>query len=99
LRDPLKTGDWMVKVDLKDAFFTIPIHKVHQQYLRFQVAEACYQFTCLPFGLSCAPWIFNKVMKPLMTLLRSWGVRIIVYIDNMLILADSKEEATHTLKS
>jgi len=37
-------------------------------------------------------------MKPLMTLLRSWGVRIIVYIDDMLILADSKEETTQHLK-
>jgi len=98
LRDLSKTGDRMVKVDLKDAYFTVLIHKVHQQYLRFQVAEACYQFTCLPFSLSCAPWTFTKVMKPLITLLRSWGVRIIIYIDNMLIMADSKEEATHHLE-
>jgi len=38
-------------------------------------------------------------MKPLMTLLRSWGVRIIIYTDNMLILADSKEEANTTPQS
>ena len=67
LRDLLKTGDWMVKVELKDAYFTTPIHKAHQQYLRLQVAEVCYQFTWLPFGLPCAPWTFTKVMKPLMT--------------------------------
>jgi len=36
LRDQLKTGDWMVKVDLKDAYFTISIHKAHQQYSDFR---------------------------------------------------------------
>ena len=26
LKDLLKTGDWMTKVDLRDAYFMIPIH-------------------------------------------------------------------------
>ena len=98
LRDLLRQGDWMVKVDLKDAYFTIPIYKDHQNYLRFMVDGICYQFTCLRFGLSCAPWTFTKVMKPMMTLLRSWGIRIIIYIDDMLILANSKKEASQHLE-
>ena len=44
-----------------------------------QSGKAILQLTCLPLGLSCATWTFTKVMKPLMTLLRSWGIRIIVY--------------------
>ena len=58
-----------------------------------------YQFTCLPFGLSCAPCTFTKVLKPVMILLRSWGVRITVYIDDMLILAETPEQVSQHLET
>ena len=83
-----------MKVDLKDAYFTIPIDSGHQQYLKFTLEGESYQFTSLLFNLSCAPCTFTKVLKPVMTLLRSWGVRIIVYIDDMLILAETPEQAS-----
>ena len=99
LKDILQLGDWFVKVDPKDAYFTIPIDSNQQQYLRFMLKGESYQFTCLHFGPSCAPCTFTKVLKPVMTLLRSWGVRIIVYIDDMLTLADTPEQAPQHLQT
>lgn len=32
----LQKGDFMTSVDLKDAYFHIPIHPAHRKYLRFQ---------------------------------------------------------------
>lgn len=84
-------GDWLVKLDLKDAYLTVPIHHSHQHFLRFQWKGTKWQFRVLPFGLSSAPCTFTKVMKPVVASLRRLGIRLIVYLDDMLILDHSKE--------
>ena len=92
LRDIIPPGDFMIKIDLKDAYFSIPIHPPHQKFLSFRWKHKTFQFTCLPFGLSSAPRTFTKVMKPVIAYLRSLGIRMVVYLDDMLILAQTKEE-------
>ena len=91
LRDLLRAGDWLAKIDPKDAYLVIPIHQTHRDYLRFHFLGKTYHFTCLPFRLSSAPWVFTKTLKPALALLCAIGVRLIVYIDDILVLADSKE--------
>ena len=93
LRDLVNPEDWLAKADLKDAYFAIPIHHSHHQYLRFYFHGKCYQFQCLPFGLSSAPWVFTKTLKPVLALLREMGVRLIAYIDDILVLVESREQA------
>ena len=59
----IQPEDWMIKLDLKDASLQIPIQAEHQ-HLQFQWKLKTYQFQCLPFGLTSAPRVFSKVMKP-----------------------------------
>ena len=93
LKDTLKPGDWMTKVDLKDAYFMIPMASHHRRLLRFQWQGETYQFNCLPFGLSSAPWVFTKTTRPVVAILRSLGLRLIIYIDDILIMATSPKVA------
>jgi len=72
-------------------FFSIPIHPNHKKFLRFIFKEKTHQFNCLPFSLSSAPWVFTKTLKPALAILREKGVCLIAYIDNILILAESRE--------
>ena len=60
VRDLLRPGDWMTRVDLKDAYFAIPLHRQHRNFLRFRWQGKLYQFNCLPIGMLSAPWIFTK---------------------------------------
>ena len=55
--------------------------------------ENIYQFTCLPFGLSLAPWVFTKTLKPVLALFREMDMCLVAYIDDILILEKSKEMA------
>ena len=93
LKDLLRQGDWMVKVDLKDVYFTVPIHKQDRDFLKFAFKNKTYRLRCLPFGLACAPWVFTKTLKPVAAQLRQLGVRLIVYIDDILILAETPDLA------
>ena len=91
--DILRPFDFMCKIDLKDAYFAVPIHLAHQKLLCFQFKNVTYQFKCLPFGLTSAPRVFTKVLKPLVAYVRRLGLRICIYIDDMLILNSQREGA------
>lgn len=84
--DSLRPLNFMCKIDLRDAYFAVPIHPAHQKLLCFQFKNVTYQFKCLPFGLTSAPRVFTKVLKPLIVYVRRLGLRICIHLDDMLIL-------------
>ena len=43
--DLMVQGDWLTRIDLKDAYFAVPIHDTHQKYLIFIWQQQTYQFT------------------------------------------------------
>jgi len=92
-----KRDDFMAKVDLKDAFMIL-IGPQFRRFLLFKLKEKTYQFNCLPFGLctapSSAPRVFTKILKPAVEMLRSQGVRLVIYMDDMLLMAESKQKLT-----
>ena len=69
----MKPGCFMASVDLKDAYYTVPIHPSHQKYLKFCFNGVLYQYTCLPNGLASAPRIFTKLVNPVYATPRSIG--------------------------
>ena len=83
LKDLLKLNNWIVKVDMKDAYVLILIATEDQKSLKFEWEGKTYQFNCLPFSLSCAPWVFTKTTRPVVAQLRELGVRLIIYIDDI----------------
>ena len=86
----LRKNNWMVKLDLKDAYLSVPMSSPHRRLFRFNWRQQMWEFNCLPFGLNSAPYTFTKLLKPAVALLRKLGIRCILYLDDMLIMAQSK---------
>ena len=89
-------GCFMIVLDLKDAYFTIPIHKEHRKFLRFCFNNQLFEFLVLPFGLNTAPFIFTKIMKPILSILRFSSV---LYLYDFLLIGESIEICLNNLKT
>jgi hypothetical protein len=94
----MKPHCYMGSIDLKDAYFSIPIHSDHQKYLKFCWKNTLYKFTCLPQGLACAPRLFTKLMKPVFATLRERGHISSGYLDDSLLIGYSYTECQSNIR-
>ena len=88
----IRQGMYMTSLDLTDAYFTLPIHEDFRKYLRFSWRGCLFEFQVLCFGLSPAPFIFTKVMKPVFTALRKAGICASYYIDDSIFANRDSED-------
>ncbi|KAK7898748.1 hypothetical protein WMY93_019601 [Mugilogobius chulae] len=93
--DVLRTiseGDWVTSIDLKDAYFHVPIYPHHRKFLRFAYRGRHWQFRVLPFGLSLSPRVFTRVVKVALAPLQAQGLKVLSYLDDWLICAESQTQ-------
>ena len=88
----VQPGDYLVSLDLKDAYLHVPIHPEDRRFLRFSIHGRQYQWKVLVFGLSTSPRVFTKVMAPIVSYLRSHQVYVYPYLDDWLVRAASIQE-------
>ena len=86
-----------VKFDLKSGYHHVNIHPEHFQFLGFQWEDkgrpGCYVFVVLPFGLCTAPYLFTKLMRPLVKLWRGKGLKAIIYLDDGIVSVKGEHQA------
>ena len=95
----VREGDFLASLDLKDAYFQIPIHRSSRKLLRFTSEGTVYQFRALCFRLSTAPQVFTRVFSAVSAWAHSHGIRLLRYLDDWLILASSEQEAKQSVRS
>ena len=91
-------GAWMASIDLKEAYYAIPVSEADQKFLVFQWEKKFFKFTCMPFGLSSAPWIFTKTLRPIFAEFHKKGHMGFGYIDDSFIIGESFQKCEASVK-
>ena len=92
-----RKNGYMFSFDLKSGYHHVEIFQPHQTFLgfswEFQGETRFYVFTVLPFGLSVAPYIFTKILRPLVGWWRANSIYIAVFLDDGWSIADDYNSA------
>lgn len=88
----INSSDWAATIDLKDAYYHVPIAKESQCMLGFAVQDKHFQFRALPFGLRTAPRIFTRLIRVVAAELRKRGIKIFCYLDDWIIFSPSQSD-------
>ena len=86
----IRKDAFMASIDLKDAFYSVPVVAHHQEYLKF-FANEYLKFTCMSNGYGPAMRIFIKMTKVPFSELRMQGHTSVVYVDDSYLQGDSYE--------
>ena len=93
----LRKGWWGAKIDLKDAYFHLPLGEAIKPYIRMEVDNQVWEFQAGCFGLNLMPQIFMEVMKTFEKRWRSQGLICFIYLDDILLLGATKQQVSNQL--
>ena len=88
----VRPNAYLASIDIKDAFYSVPIRDEHKKCLKFMWKCNPHQFEAMPNGYKDAMRIFTKLLKPVFSHLRSLGYTSVIYVDDSLLYGDTFEE-------
>ena len=91
IRTSLQAEECVTSIDIKDAYFHIPILSQSRKYMRFHVQGQSYQFKALHFGLSTASTEFTVMAKEVKLMALQRDIRVHQYLDDWLVRATSHQ--------
>src|SRR6266852_664716 len=94
--DRLQTAKYFTKLDIKDAYHNIRIKEGDEWKTAFRTRYGLFEYTVMPFGLTNAPASFQRWIN---TILGEYlDVFYIVYLDDILIYSETKEQHVEDIR-
>ena len=91
----LAQGEKFTKLDMSQAYQQLILDEESRKYVVINTHKGLFQYTRLPFGISSAPAIFQRVMEGLLQ-----GIpHVSVYLDDILITGKNDVEHLATLEA
>ena len=88
------TDGYVFIFDLKSVYHHVDVFEEHQTYLgvsqKINNVVKLFVFTVLPFGVSTAPFVFTKVVRPLVKYWRLNSIKIACFLDDGLGIGSGK---------
>ena len=91
----LAGGQKFSKLDLSDAYNQLKLDPECQKYLVINTHKGLFRYFRLPFGVSSAPAVFQKVMNYVLADLK--GITSTVFFDDVLVTGSSDAEHLQNL--
>lgn len=87
----LGRGWWFITWDLAQGYHHVQMTKESAMWLGFQVGEDWYVYLVIPFGMKWSPFIFTKVVRPMIRQWRRMGLLTTSYVDDFSLTHKEKE--------
>ncbi len=91
----IQQGDLLASIDLESGFHHVTINPFYRRFLCFQWKGSTYCWNVLPFGLKSAPYIFYKIVRPVVLFLRAQGVRNSAFVDDFIFMLRPRVAREH----
>ena len=91
----LSGSSWYTTLDLRSGYYNIPIAEEDRDKSAFVTRRGCFRFTVMPFGLTCAPSVFQRLMDIVLCGLSY--LTCLVYLDDVIIFGRSFDEQLERL--
>jgi hypothetical protein len=95
----ISQDDYMFVADLSSGYFQVMIDESSRNLLAFFYKGQYWRYTVLPFGYSCSPIIFTKIMCVLTGYIhRVLRIRVSAYIDDIFGCVSGKQNALESMQ-
>jgi predicted aspartyl protease len=81
----LQGASWFSTLDLRSGYYNIPIREVDKDKTAFITRRGCWRYNVMPFGLTCAPSVFQRLMD--LVLCGLTYEACMVYLDDIVIFS------------